>query len=57
MARNDFDAAQRVREKAESRAADVRALESGAKSVEQLRAENGAFAFPRERVRLHIGRR
>jgi hypothetical protein len=46
----------RAAEKAESRAEDVRALASGEKSVEDLRRENGAFAFPRGQVRLNLSR-
>lgn len=46
----------RAREKAASRAADEHALASGAKSIEQLRAENGAFSFPRNRIRLNLSR-
>jgi hypothetical protein len=47
-----FDPDERAREKAASREADARALASGEKSREQLRVENGAFGFPRDRVRL-----
>ena len=39
-----LDAEQRAREKERSRAADERALASGAKSVAQLKVENEAFA-------------
>lgn len=42
----------RSKQKAASREADARALETGKKTREQLRKENGAFAFPRARVRL-----
>lgn len=49
-------ASQRAAEKAASREADARALASGEKTREQLRAENGAFAFPRERVRIDVSR-
>lgn len=45
-----FDPAMRAREKAASREADARALESGEKSASDLRRENGAFAFPRDRI-------
>ncbi len=45
-----FSASERALEKQRSRGADVRALESGAKSRDDLRRENGAFAFPRVRV-------
>lgn len=47
-----FDPAERAREKQASRDEDARALASGEKTVEQLRRENSAFAFPRDRVRL-----
>ena len=47
-----FDFAQREREKQASRDEDARALASGEKSREQLANENGAFAFPRDRVRI-----
>lgn len=36
----------RRREKQASRARDARALADGSKSIKQLNAENGAFAFP-----------
>jgi hypothetical protein len=36
----------RALEKRESREADARALASGQKSKDDLRRENGAFAFP-----------
>jgi hypothetical protein len=49
---DSMNVAERAREKAASREADARALASGAKSREQLRAENSAFGFPRERVRI-----
>ena len=47
----------RAQEKAASRADDARALASGEKSPEQLRAENSAFAFPRDLVRVDFSRR
>ena len=47
-----FDPAERAREKQASRDADARALASGEKSRAQLKAENGAFAFPRARIRF-----
>lgn len=47
-----FNPAQRAREKQASRDADARALASGEKTVEQLRAENASFAFPRARIRF-----
>jgi len=46
----------RAREKQESREADRRALESGEKSREDLRAENGAFAFPNAKHLVSKGR-
>jgi len=49
-----FDPRQRALEKQASRDEDARALASGEKTVEQLRAENGAFAFPRDRIRIDI---
>ncbi len=42
----------RAAEKQVSRDADAQALASGEKSRAQLKAENGAFAFPRNRIRL-----
>ncbi|MBI4705306.1 MAG: hypothetical protein HY744_29725 [Deltaproteobacteria bacterium] len=47
-----FDPGERAREKQRSREADERALESGEKSRERLRRENGFFGFPR--VKIHI---
>lgn len=52
-----FDPAQRAHEKAAAREEDARALASGEKSQDQLRAENGAFAFPRDLVRVDFARR
>jgi hypothetical protein len=52
MHRVRFDPEQRAREKQASRDEDARALASGEKSREQLRRENGAFAFPKERLRM-----
>jgi hypothetical protein len=49
---DNLNVAERAREKAASREADAHALASGKKSREQLRAENSAFGFPRERVRV-----
>lgn len=51
-----YNAAERAREKALSREADARALASGEKTREQLHAENSAFAFPPERVRIDFSR-
>jgi hypothetical protein len=50
------DLRQRPAEKAASRREDVRAVASGSKSVAELRRENGAFAFPRDQVRLNLSR-
>jgi hypothetical protein len=52
---DSLNAAERAREKAASREADARAIASGEKSRAELRAENGAFGFPRDRVRIVIG--
>ena len=46
----------RAQQKQRSRDADAQALASGEKTREQLRRENGAFAFPRERVTVHFSR-
>ena len=51
-----YNPAERAREKEASRESDANALATGQKSREQLRSENGAFAFPRERVRLDLSR-
>jgi hypothetical protein len=56
MKNDKYDAGQRASEKALSREADAQALASGAKSPGQLRSENGAFAFPRERVQVDFAR-
>jgi hypothetical protein len=48
----NLNVAERVREKVVSREADARALASGEKSRQELRAENSAFGFPRGRVRV-----
>ena len=47
-------AEQRAREKQESREKDELALQSGKISREELARENGAFAFPRDRVRILV---
>ena len=47
----DFSPKDREREKGASRAADAAAIRSGEKCRNDLQAENGAFAFPRVRVR------
>jgi hypothetical protein len=55
--RNDnLNAAERAREKEASREMDARALASGEKSREQLRSENSAFGYPRDRVRIDFAR-
>lgn len=56
MKADDYDPRQRALEKQRSREADVQALASGEKTRDQLRDENGAFAFPPERVRLDVPR-
>jgi hypothetical protein len=50
--REAFDPVARAAEKQASRDDDARALASGEKSRAQLKAENGAFAFPKDRVKL-----
>jgi hypothetical protein len=47
-----LDPQERAREKQRSRDADARALASGEKSRDELRRENGHFAFPNARVSL-----
>ena len=42
----------REQEKRASRDADERAMASGEKTREQLQRENGAFCFPRDRIRI-----
>jgi hypothetical protein len=55
--RNDnLNAAERACEKEASREMDARALASGEKSREQLRSENSAFGYPRDRVRIDFAR-
>lgn len=44
-------------EKARSRAEDEYALTSGQKTREQLRKENGRFAFPNAKMLLHKAKR
>jgi hypothetical protein len=46
------DPKERAREKKRSRDEDARALAAGEKSRDELRRENGHFAFPRVRVSL-----
>jgi hypothetical protein len=45
-----YDPIARAAEKQASRDADAAALASGEKTVEQLRKENGAFAFPNTKI-------
>lgn len=52
LVENHLNVAERIREKAASREVDARALASGEKSRQELRAENSAFGFPRGRVRV-----
>lgn len=52
MAPRTYDAAERAREKQESRERDEQALASGEKSREQLRRENGFFSALRFRIDL-----
>jgi hypothetical protein len=52
VAPDTFDPAERAREKQASRDQDAHDIATGARTVEQVRHDNGAFAFPRERVRL-----
>jgi hypothetical protein len=52
MAPRSYDPNERAQEKQASRDDDQRALDSGAKSREDLRQENGSFAFPYVRVNL-----
>jgi hypothetical protein len=47
-----LDPKEREREKKLSRDEDARALAAGEKSRDELRRENGHFAFPRVRVSL-----
>lgn len=56
MKADDYDPRQRVLEKQRSREADAQALASGEKTRAQLRDENRAFVFPRERLRVDFSR-
>jgi hypothetical protein len=47
---HSYDPKKRAEEKERSREHDARALASGEKSAEQLRRENGRFAFPSIRI-------
>lgn len=52
----EHDQEERSREKRASRDQDERDLAEGRKTREQLRRENGAFAFPPRMVRIRFGR-
>jgi hypothetical protein len=52
MPSEPFDFEKRQKEKQASRNEDERALTAGEKTREQLAVENGAFAFPKERLRI-----
>jgi hypothetical protein len=54
---DEFSPSARALEKQASREADATAVVSGKKTVAQLRAENSAFASPRDRVRLKFPKR
>jgi hypothetical protein len=56
MASEVLDPAERAREKAASRAEDARALAAGEKTRQDLEADNAAFAFPPERVRIDFSK-
>jgi hypothetical protein len=56
MKADRYDASERASEKAMSRDADARALASGEKTQAELCAENGAFAFPRDRIHVDFSR-
>lgn len=47
-----FDPEKRAREKQASREEDARALAAGEISPQALARVNGAFAFPRQRIRI-----
>ena len=47
-----YSPSERAADKARARAEDLRALASGEKNREQLRHENGCFAFPNARMLL-----
>ena len=47
---NSYDPKDRAKEKALSREADAKALESGDLTQEELRAKNGKFAFPNAKI-------
>jgi hypothetical protein len=50
--RAKFNPKQRARQKEASRERDARAVASGLKTARQVSAENGAFSFPRKRMRI-----
>lgn len=52
-----FDPRVRAKEKSASREDDARALAMNLKSAENLRAENGKFAFPRASIDWSSARR
>jgi len=52
MQRVAYNAEQRAREKQASRDQDARDLASGHKTREQLKIENSAFRFDKERLRI-----
>lgn len=56
MSDDTFDPAERARQKAAAREQDRLDLESGRKTREQLRKENGAFGFPPGSVRIDFTR-
>ncbi len=45
---------QRIVEKEQARSADARALQTGAKSMAEIKAETEAFAFPRSRTSINL---
>jgi hypothetical protein len=51
---NSYDPEQRAEEKRRSRAADASAVASGEKTRDDLRRENGSFAFPNARIRWDL---
>jgi hypothetical protein len=56
MSADEYNAQQRALEKQRSREADAQALASGEKTRDQLRDENRAFAFRRDRLRVDFSR-
>lgn len=53
---DDLNFAMRAVRKHAQRLLDEKALASGEKTREQLAIENGAFAFPRDRIRIDFSR-